>query len=135
MPHTYQRTIRMADTDAAGIVYFANYLSLCHEAYEASLADAGINMQDFFGGTDLIVPISKSTAEYLRPLQCGEQISIAIESKPVSENSFTIDYTITRLTPPAKVAARVQTTHVCTSRSQKTRAPLPANLAAWVERG
>ena len=135
MPFTYERTIRMADTDAAGIMFFANYLALCHEAYEESLAAAGINIQDFFSGSDLIVPISQSSADYLRALQCGEQVRISVEPKAISENSFTIDYTITRLTPPSKIAARAQTTHVCTSRSQKGRSPFPSNLAAWVAQG
>ena len=135
MPFTYERTIRMADTDAAGIMFFANYLVLCHEAYEASLAEAGINLPDFFGGADLIVPISKSNTDYLRPLSCGEQVSISVQPKSVSENTFTIDYEITRLTPPAKIAARAQTTHVCTSRSQRGRAPMPSNLADWVDAG
>lgn len=133
MPYTHERTIRMADTDAAGIMFFANYLVLCHEAYETSLAAAGINMQEFFGGSDIIVPISKSTVDYLRPLACGEQVSISVQPISVSENTFTIDYEIVRLTPPAKIAARAQTTHICTSRSQKGRVALPSNLAAWVD--
>jgi 1,4-dihydroxy-2-naphthoyl-CoA hydrolase len=132
MPFSYERTIRLGDTDAAGIVFFANYLALCHEAYESSLAEAGIDMQDFFGGADLIVPISKSTVDYLRPLSCGEEVSISVQPKSVTENTFTIDYELTRLTPPAKIAARAQTTHVCTSRSKRSRAPLPSNIAAWV---
>tara|TARA_R110002094_G_scaffold29582_1_gene42288 strand:+ start:214 stop:621 length:408 start_codon:yes stop_codon:yes gene_type:complete len=135
MPFIYERTIRLGDTDAAGIMFFANYLVLCHEAYEASLAEAGINMQDFFGGADLIVPISKSNTDYLRPLSCGEKVRISVQPKSVSENTFTIDYEITRLTPPAKIAARAQTTHVCTSRSQRGRAPMPSNLADWVDAG
>lgn len=135
MPFTYERTIRLGDTDAAGIMFFANYLVLCHEAYEASLAAAGIDMKDFFGGADLIVPISKSAVDYLRPLSCGENVSISVQPNLVSENTFTIDYKITRLTPPAKIAARAQTTHVCTSRSQRARAPLPSNISAWVAQG
>ena len=43
MPFTYERTIHFADTDAAGVVFFANYLRLCHEAYEEALAAAGGN--------------------------------------------------------------------------------------------
>ena len=42
MPFVYHRTIRFADTDAAGVVFFPNYLTICHEAYEESLAAAGI---------------------------------------------------------------------------------------------
>ncbi|MDJ0549913.1 MAG: 1,4-dihydroxy-2-naphthoyl-CoA hydrolase, partial [Microcystis aeruginosa] len=33
---SYERLIYLADTDAAGVVYFAHLLSICHEAYEFS---------------------------------------------------------------------------------------------------
>ena len=40
----YRRRIYLGDTDAAGVVYFAKGLEICHEAYEESLAKAGINL-------------------------------------------------------------------------------------------
>ncbi|MHC5822651.1 MAG: acyl-CoA thioesterase, partial [Nostoc sp.] len=48
MPFTYNRTVRFQDTDAAGVVYFASVLSICHEAYEESLEASSINIKDFF---------------------------------------------------------------------------------------
>ena len=48
----YTRSIRFHETDAAGVVYFANVLVLCHEAYEASLAAAGIDLGEFFSDPD-----------------------------------------------------------------------------------
>ncbi|MFS8118916.1 MAG: acyl-CoA thioesterase, partial [Microcoleus sp.] len=45
MSFSYTRTVRFQDTDAAGVVYFANVLAMCHEAYEASLAASGINLK------------------------------------------------------------------------------------------
>ena len=79
MPHTYQRTIRLADTDAAGIVFFANYLVLCHEAYESALSAAGLPVQEFITSGDVIVPIAKSSVDYLRPLQCGDEVSVTVK--------------------------------------------------------
>lgn len=135
MPFVYERTIRLAETDAAGIVFFANYLVLCHEAYEAALAAAGLPVQDFLGGGDTIIPIARSSAEYLRPLQCGDAIRVELTPTRLSENSFAIDYQITRHGPPAKLAARAHTEHVVTSRSQKSRMPMSEKLAAWVDQG
>jgi 1,4-dihydroxy-2-naphthoyl-CoA hydrolase len=135
MPHTYQRTIRLADTDAAGIVFFANYLVLCHEAYESALSAAGLPVQEFITSGDVIVPIAKSSVDYLRPLQCGDEVSVTVKPGPLSETSFAIDYEVTRLGPPAKVAARARTEHVCTSRSKRERVALSAKLAAWVNQG
>lgn len=132
MSFAYHRTVRFADTDAAGVVYFANYLSICHEAYEDALAQAGIELNAFFRDTGVVVPVAKSSADYLRPLACGDKLRITLAPAPLSENSFAIDYELWRLGRPDKIAARVRTEHVCTSPKLRERAPLPPALAAWV---
>lgn len=132
MPFAYLRTVRFADTDAAGVVYFANYLSICHEAYEEALATAGLELNTFFRDTGLVVPVSKSAADYLRPLECGDRLRITLAPALLSENSFAIDYELWRLRRPEKLAARVRTEHVCTNPRLRERAPLPPALAAWV---
>jgi len=135
MAFSYQRTIHFPDTDAAGVVFFANYLSICHEAYEEALHAAGIELKAFFSDTGVIVPVSKSEAEYLRPLACGDKLKITVAPALLSENSFEIRYEVTRLGGGDKLAARVRTEHVCTSRQQSGRVPLPPALAAWVRAG
>ena len=137
MAHTYQRTIHFADTDAAGVVYFANYLSFCHEAYEESLAAAGIDLKTFFSDNGIVIPVAKCTADYLRPLVCGDKIAITVTPAAVSPDTYTIDFEITRLvgkgkTAPGKRAAVVQTRHVCIRSADRARVELPAVLAAWV---
>jgi 1,4-dihydroxy-2-naphthoyl-CoA hydrolase len=133
MTFAYHRTIRLADTDAAGVVYFARTLSLCHEAYEEALAEAGIKLRDLLGSADLVVPIAKSEAEYLRPLHPGDKVRITLSPERRSPESFAIRYEVVRLGAPEKVAARVRTEHVCTSPSKRTRVAMPETLAKWVE--
>jgi 1,4-dihydroxy-2-naphthoyl-CoA hydrolase len=135
MPFAYQRTVHFSDTDAAGVVFFANYLAICHEAYEESLAAAGIDLKTFFADTGVVVPISKSEADYLRPLTCGDKLRISTAPALLTENSFEIRYEITKLGTPEKLAGRVRTVHVCTTSAKRERAPLPAALASWVLAG
>lgn len=135
MPFHYSRTVRFADTDAAGVVFFANYLVFCHEAYEESLAAAGIELQTFFKATGVMVPIAKSDATYLRPLFPGDKVRITLTPHLLSENSFAIAFELYRLTPVEKLAARIRTEHVSTSTVRKERVGLPADLAAWVHHG
>jgi 1,4-dihydroxy-2-naphthoyl-CoA hydrolase len=132
MSFAYARTVRFADTDAAGVVFFANYLALCHEAYEESLAAAGIELNAFFRDTGVIVPIAKSEAEYLRPLRPGDKLRITLSPEPLTENSFALRFEIHRLGPPEKLAARLRTEHVATSPEKRSRVPLPPALAAWL---
>lgn len=135
MPFSYQRTVRFGDTDAAGVVFFANYLVFCHEAYEESLAAAGIPLGDFFRDTGVVVPIARSEAEYLRPLSPGDKLQITVTPEPLSENSFAVRYELFRLGAVEKLAARIRTEHVATSPAKRARVPLPAPLAAWVQAG
>lgn len=135
MPFSHHRTIRLADTDAAGVVFFARTLFLCHEAYEEALAAAGLDLNDFLGGAGIIIPISRSEADYKRPLRVGEKVRITVTPSPLTENSFAIRYEITKLGAAEKVAAVARTEHVCTAPAKRERAALPPALAAWVQAG
>lgn len=138
MPFTYQRTIHFPDTDAAGIVFFARYLSICHEAYEEALGAAGMELGRLFADTGTVVPIARSEARYLRPLVCGDRVAIEVTPTRISENSFAVDYVMTRLDKTGaseKRAALVRTEHVCISSTTRERQALPGALAAWVDGG
>jgi len=142
MPFSHARTVRFADTDAAGVVFFARYLAICHETYEEALAIAGLPLARFFADTGLIVPIAKSEASYLRPLVCGDCLRIEVVPARLSEHSFALAFTLWKIVPghegsPAteKRAAVARTEHVCIEARTRERAPLPTALAAWVDGG
>jgi 1,4-dihydroxy-2-naphthoyl-CoA hydrolase len=133
MAFSYLRTIHFPDTDAAGVVFFANYLVICHEAYEEALGAAGIELKAFFADTGTIIPISKSSAEYLRPLQCGDKLTITVKPAQLTPNSFSIDYEMTRMGPPQKLVAHVRTSHVCLDSQTRERKTLPTLIQHWIE--
>jgi 1,4-dihydroxy-2-naphthoyl-CoA hydrolase len=135
MPFSYPRTVHFADTDAAGVVFFANYLAICHEAYEESLSAAGIELKTFFADNGIIIPVTKSEAEYLRPLGCGDKLGVSVQPKALSDNSYEIRFEITRLTGPAKCAARIRTEHVCIASATRARSPLPKAISDWIASG
>jgi 1,4-dihydroxy-2-naphthoyl-CoA hydrolase len=138
MPFTYHRTIHFSDTDAAGVVYFANHLSICHEAYEEALADAGVDIARFFSDRGVVIPVSKSSADYLRPLVCGDRVGVSVKPSALAPDSFAIDYEVTRLGrdgAPSKLAARARTQHVCIRAADRVRQSLPGAIAAWVNAG
>ena len=135
MPFVYSRTVRLADTDAAGVVFFARTLAICHEAYEASLAAGGVDLHELLGAKGIVVPIARSEADYKRPLRPGDELKVSVAPEVLSENSFAIRFEITKVGPPAKLAASVRTEHVCTAPVKRERAPLPPKLAEWVRAG
>ena len=135
MPFAYHRTIHFADTDAAGVVFFANYLAICHEAYEEALGTAGLDLKTFFADHGIVVPIARSSAEYLRPLHPGDKVRVDLTVAALSENSYAVSFALVRLGEREKVAGRVRTEHVCIKTPSRERFALPAALAAWVRGG
>lgn len=135
----YGRTIHFPDTDAAGVVFFARYLFICHEAYEEALAAVGIPLATFFADTGLVIPIAKSEATYLRPLLCGDRLRVEVTPSRLTAESFALDFMLWKLSPPGsaatapKRAAVARTEHVCIDSRTRERRPLPPGLAAWVD--
>jgi 1,4-dihydroxy-2-naphthoyl-CoA hydrolase len=132
MAFSYQRTIHFADTDAAGVVFFANLLAICHEGYEESLAASGIDLAGFFRDTDVIVPIISSEASYLRPLAAGDKVRVRVEPSALGEDSYEVRYEIVKEGPKGgKAAVRAVTRHVCIDAKTRRRLAIPPRLAAW----
>ncbi|MGK7902968.1 MAG: acyl-CoA thioesterase [Hormoscilla sp.] len=130
MPFTYSRTVRFADTDAAGVVYFANVLSMCHEAYEAALAAASIDLKSFFSNPAIAFPIVYASVDLRRPISCGDRLEIRVSYRQRSEDSFELGYEV-RLAD--RFAAIGLTKHVCIDAASRTRQPLPAHMEQFLQ--
>jgi len=128
MPFSYTRTVHFADTDAAGVVFFARYLSICHEAYEEGVAAAGLRFGALFEGGETMVPVSKSEARYLRPLFAGDKLRIDVRHERLTPDSFALNYDLFKLGNPEKLAAVVRTEHVCVNTRLRERQQLSPEL-------
>ena len=133
MSFTYSRTICFQDTDAAGVVYFANVLAICHEAYEASLAAAGIDLKSFFSNRELAIPIVHASVDFFRPMFCGDLLTVQLVPKALNDNSFEIAYEIAPApTPESRQLARALTRHVCINPASRSRESLPESMLQWL---
>jgi 1,4-dihydroxy-2-naphthoyl-CoA hydrolase len=94
MSFNYAYTIQFRDTDAAGVVYFANILTFCHLAYENSLIQAGIELKSFVSNPDFAVPLTHTEADFFRPLFCGDRVVIELTPHQLSHDRFEIQYQI-----------------------------------------
>ena len=128
----YTRVIRLADTDAAGVVYFAQVLSLCHEAYEDSLDKFGVNFKEYLDNFSTVIPIVHADIDYYKPMFWGDHIFIEIKPIQLSVNSFEIDYQIFSHNPTPQEIAVANTKHVCINYVTRKRTPLPESMVQWL---
>ncbi len=131
----YDRTIHFQDTDAAGVVYFANGLSICHEAYEASLVASGIDLKNFFRGEAIAVPIIHASIDFFKPMFCGDRITISLKPILLSPESFQIEYELffDQDEVEKKAIAKAITKHTCIDINTRKRCNLSQELLKWIE--
>jgi 1,4-dihydroxy-2-naphthoyl-CoA hydrolase len=132
LPFTYHRTVHFSDTDAAGVVYFANVLSICHEAYEASLAASGIDLRAFFSNSASAIPITHASVDFLRPMFCGDLLLIHLTPQQLNENKFEITYQIAAASSE-ELLAKAITKHVCINPMSRTKTLLPEAIIQWLK--
>ncbi|MBW4679819.1 MAG: acyl-CoA thioesterase [Microcoleus vaginatus WJT46-NPBG5] len=132
MAFFYTRTVRFQDTDAAGVVYFANVLAMCHEAYEASLVASGINLKSFFSNQFVAIPIVHAGVDFFRPLFCGDRLTIQLIPNQLTDNEFEIAYQVFVGEVTDKCTAQAITRHVCIESARRSRHPLAEEMVHWL---
>ena len=132
MPFSYTRTVRFQDTDAAGVVYFANVLAMCHEAYEESLAASGINLKAFFSNPSVVFPIIHASVDFYRPMFAGDRLTIQLTPQQVTGDEFEIAYQVFSSEVAGKSAAKALTKHVCIDAVTRNRKQLSEELMQWL---
>jgi 1,4-dihydroxy-2-naphthoyl-CoA hydrolase len=124
MSFQYKYTIQFRDTDAAGVIYFTNILSICHVAYEASLIESGIDLKKFVNNPEFAVPITHASADFFKPLYCSDRITIELAPRSIDTSRFEIIYQLGSATAITK--------HVVINPSTRKRQELPAILTNWL---
>jgi 1,4-dihydroxy-2-naphthoyl-CoA hydrolase len=145
MSFKFEYTIQFRDTDAAGVVYFANILSICHVAYEASLIESGIDLNKFVNNPEFAVPITHASADFFKPLYCGDRITIELTPRLSNLSRVEIDYQLEAATTIASIdscrfeinyqlgSATAITKHVVIDPITRKRRELPMMLSNWLE--
>jgi len=135
MAFKYLRTVNFADTDGAGVVFFANMLTFCHGAYEAALAAEGFNLQEFFSDRGaVILPIVAADVKFYRPMYIGDHLEINLQARQTSDFEFEIDYQIYKVENLDRALAKASTKHVCLDSKKRSRLKLTTEIQAWLSK-
>lgn len=130
---TFDYTLRLHDTDAAGVVYFANLLRIAHEAYEAYLASRGVSIRRALDDRTLALPIVHAEADFRAPVKLGDRLAVHLTIAEVGSRSFTSRYAF--LTGDGALAAEARLVHAVLDPESGRATTLPDDLAAILKSG
>jgi acyl-CoA thioester hydrolase len=134
--HSYRLRVYYEDTDAAGIVYHANYLRFAERARTEALRDLGVPHADMLRDCNLMFVVRRAKVDYLRPARLDDSLVVTTEPIAVRAASVVLRQDIEG---PAGVCAAVEVELACVPAEggwpmripTRWRAALQSMRAAW----
>ncbi|MEE9442063.1 MAG: thioesterase family protein [candidate division Zixibacteria bacterium] len=124
-------TIKLHDTDAAGILFFANQLRIVHDVYERFLATIGFPFVEMFEKKEFFIPIVHAETDYTQMLTDGDTVEIELVVSEIGKTSFTLEYRLTNL--DGIVVGTAKTVHVTIDPVKKQKMDIPEKLRTGLE--
>lgn len=115
------------DTDAGGIVYYANYLKLMERARTEWLRALGVS-QESLRHQGVVFVVTEATARYRRPARLDDELCIAASVERLSRTRLVFSQQVSR---GGELLVDGEVTIACMSLSGKPCA-IPANIRALV---
>lgn len=128
---TIDFSVRLPDTDAAGILFFGNYFRLAHDVYEAFMESIGFSLSDVITKADFLILIAHSEADYKKPLRLGEKFTMELRVGEIGQTSFVLSYSLKDA--QNGIVAKVKTVHVTVDKKSGDKIPLPEKLREKLE--
>jgi tol-pal system-associated acyl-CoA thioesterase len=110
------------DTDAGGVVYYANYLKFFERARTDFLRARGIFQSDLAKAQNLAFVVRKCEIEYLSPARLDDLIEVSVLVKEKRAASLKMQQEISR---DGKILSRLNVEIVCVSADEFKPKKLP----------
>ncbi len=119
----YATTVKLHDTDAAGVLFFANQFKLVHDAYETFLKYRGLGLERILEAESFALPIVHAETGFQLPLKAGDAFVVRLLLGETGSSSFTLYHEI--ILPGKRLAGSGKTVHVSIDKATGKKVPLP----------
>jgi len=112
------------DTDAGGVVYYANYLRFMERARSEWLRAYGFEQDVLRDASGVVFVVRRVEVDYLSPARFNDQIDVSVELQELGRASLSVEQTLTR-GATRLVSAHVTLACVDAARFKPVKIPLP----------
>ena len=123
---SFDTTVKLHDTDAAGLLFYGNQFKITHDAYEAFLNSIGCPLLWIIDESSFFLLIVHAEADYHLPLAVGDKLTIELTVDSISVHSFIIGYKITNA--KGGLVGTLSTVHVAIDKKTRKKIILPEKL-------
>ena len=130
-PHRYAVRVYYEDTDAGGIVYYANYLRFIERARTEALRERGIPHAQLVEQFGRMFVVRRVEMDYLRPAKLDDLLSVATEAEEIGGASLVLRQTVMAADETILAAARIRL--ACVGLAEERPQRIPPQLRAALQ--
>ena len=135
-PNAFSIPIRIyyEDTDAGGVVYYANYLKFLERCRTEWLRAIGHEQGDLLREPGIAFVVRSIALEYLKPARLDDLITVSLEVERITKSQIFFGQHIRRATPDGDeelLSGRVQI--VCVNAAKMKITSIPIELRTQLE--
>ena len=92
LPAPFRHTLRVywEDTDAGGVVFYANYLKFFERARTEWLRHLGVQQQQLRADTGALFVVTDTQVRYRAPARLDDELQVSVELRQQGQASMTI---------------------------------------------
>ena len=113
----YTTRVYYQDTDAGGVVYFANYLKFVEKSWFEYLMSIGISLPAW-EKADTYMMVKNVLLDLVEKVMYGDVVQVVTSVKEVKNSSFVLAHTISK---EDRTVTKVETRMVCVDRRGKLK--------------
>ncbi len=125
-----KRIIGFGDCDPAGVLFFPRVFEFAHTAMENWLREAGV-YDEYFLNEEFAFPLISAQSSYYKPMHPGLEIEVRSSLKEMRESAFSLRTEF--FNQEEQLLSAVDTIHICVSREEGGKQPIPAYLRSILE--
>jgi acyl-CoA thioester hydrolase len=124
--HRQNIRVYFEDTDAAGIVYYANYLKFAERARTDMLRGRGISHADMMTQDGLVLVVRRCTIDYLKPAKLDDMLTVETDVAKLGGASVDL---VQRVLRGGELLVELKVLVVCIDRNGR-----PARIPEYVRK-
>jgi len=127
-PYAWQVQVYYEDTDAGGVVYYANYLKFMERARTEWLRSLGVEQDELVKDRNVLFAVRSVQIAYKRPARFNDLLAVTVEPLALKPASISIRQSITQQRNEGLLLASADVNVVCLQADSFIPRPIPKTL-------
>ena len=127
-PFQWMLRVYYEDTDAQGVVYYANYFKFMERARTEWIRALGIEQDVLLRDERRLFVVADTRAEFLQPARFNDELIVTVEVAERARASFLLHQDILRRSKPGDLLCRASVRAACLNADTMKPARLPDTL-------